>query len=134
MRKSNIEREIIKELKEVGGWQSYMFERQGEAGWLWKVNEEFKELQAELKKRQRDINAVYEEAADYLFVLQGLKKYSKSFAEHLESLFFLAYSKLIFNEDFLKVMKEKMERNRKGRTFRFVYLEADGYYKGDHYE
>lgn len=131
MRKSNIEREIMKELKEIRDWQAYMFEKQGEAGWLWKVNEEFKEFQAELKKKDNR-TAIYEEAADYLFVLQGLKKFSKKFAEHLESLFLLVYSKLIFTEDFLKVMREKKNKNKGGRAFRFVYLEPDGYYKGDH--
>lgn len=127
-----IERELLAFLKEYNIWQRETFPRQKQAGWLLKVDEEFKEFQAELNKRIRDMDKVKEEAADYLFVLQGLKQYSPELANHLQSTFFLLYSKLVFNEEFIEMMKAKFEKN-KFRPFKFYpIIEIDGIYKGGH--
>lgn len=133
MRKSTIERKILDILAVYRKWQKEKFPLQKEQGWLCKVNEEFKEFYAETKKRNKDINLIMEEAADYLFVLQGLKDYSPDLAKHLESIFFLAYSKLLFKEEFVTIMEMKFTYNQT-RNFKFVPLpEGDGIYKGDHH-
>lgn len=127
-----IERELLAFLKEYNVWQKESFPLQQQAGWLLKVDEEYKEFQAELKKRIRDMDKVREEAADYLFVLQGLRQYSPELANHLQSTFFLLYSKLVLNEDFLKMVRDKFRLN-KARTFKFHPIKiVDGIYKGDH--
>lgn len=126
------ERELLTFLKEYHAWQKEKFPLQKQMGWLLKVDEEYKEFQAELKKKIRNKDKIKEEAADYLFVIQGLRDYSPALADHLQSTFFLLYSKMIFQKEFIDMMKEKFERN-KMRIFRFFPVSADdGYYKGSH--
>lgn len=126
------EKELLSFLKEYHKWQKEKFPLQKQVGWLLKVDEEYKEFQAELRKKVRNKDKIKEEAADYLFVLQGLRDYSPALADHLQSTFFLLYSKMVFQKEFIEMMMEKFERN-KLRTFRFFPVSTDdGYYKGNH--